>query len=85
MVEEFYECNIITSNVQNIINVKNISDELSSTYTSRTPKFCLMDLTIMSFPITGNARIYTYPEKMSFSQNQPRIFKPGLKYTYIVR
>ena len=51
MVEEFYECNIITSNVQNIINVKNISDELSSTYTSRTPKFCLMDLTIMSFPI----------------------------------
>ena len=34
---------------------------------------------------SGNARIYTYPEKMSFSQNQPRIFKPGLKYTYIVR
>ena len=28
LVEEFYECNIITSNVQNIINVKNISDEL---------------------------------------------------------
>ena len=34
---------------------------------------------------SGNARIYTYPEKMSFSQNQPRIFKPGLKYKYIVR
>lgn len=34
---------------------------------------------------SGNARIYTYPEKMSFSQNQPRIFKPALKYTYIVR